>query len=512
MPAPKDRVTWSVSSPTSGVHRITWNLLPTPDNPRPRETRTYRGRRADAEALAAKHAEELMRGTVLAVTRDSLADYAERWLATIRRSPKTVSDYRSLLANHVLPFAPKGQPPLGSLPAAQVTPAHLDDLFNHLLARGRVDGRGGLSARTAVIIRAILHSMYDWGVRRRELAQNPVEAVEPIHAPKPTHVALPAPELARLLLLARSHRDFPLWATLAYTAMRPGEAAALKVSDVDWEAGAVRVNRWRARVAPSRWEEREVKTDGSLRLITVEPELLPILREQAERVAMWAREAGPAFVDQEYLFPAPDGSLQKATNIQKRWRVFVRANGFPERLRMYDLRHTQATILIESKEDPKTIAGRLGNSVRTVLETYAHPQHDTTASATFGRVVAEAAAAAEPRLALPGEPPEARAGRRMRYARQRAGYTVDELAGLAGMWAAEVSFFERGRAYRWREKLAVLAPLVGHDEEWFLGDREPEGCPARLEDMKGRVERKRAEPVAVGKRGSGMSKRYGRKD
>ena len=78
-------------------------------------------------------------------------------------------------------------------------------------------------------------------------------------------------------------------------------------------------------------------------------------------------------------------------NFSRWWRRFVADCGF-EGLRYHELRHTQATLLLGSNVDVKTVQSRLGHADASItLNTYAHalPENDRAAADTFGKVLQE---------------------------------------------------------------------------------------------------------------------------
>lgn len=98
--------------------------------------------------------------------------------------------------------------------------------------------------------------------------------------------ALTAPRLALFLDTAQrvvARRWYPLFAVLAFTAMRVGEATALKWDDIDDKAGTIRVRRshWRGRIGTP-------KTGKRLRIVPLPAELASIL--VAHRRALAARQ------------------------------------------------------------------------------------------------------------------------------------------------------------------------------------------------------------------------------
>ena len=68
---------------------------------------------------------------------------------------------------------------------------------------------------------------------------------------------------------------------------------------------------------------------------------------------------------------------------------------------LHDLRHTDATLLLEARVDVKTVSESLGNdSVQTTLELYGHvtPRMRSNAAARFGSLLMTARTAPAPAL------------------------------------------------------------------------------------------------------------------
>ena len=73
------------------------------------------------------------------------------------------------------------------------------------------------------------------------------------------------------------------------------------------------------------------------------------------------------------MFCSELGTLHKIPNLTYRYfRPLLKASGLPQ-IRLYDLRHTNATLLLLGGENPKVVAERQGHSrVVLTLDTYSH--------------------------------------------------------------------------------------------------------------------------------------------
>ncbi|WP_426178381.1 site-specific integrase [Pseudomonas sp. TWRC1-2] len=143
--------------------------------------------------------------------------------------------------------------------------------------------------------------------------------------------------------------------------MRPGEATALRWSEVDTRSRRAKVCRIRLY---GKIKER-TKTKASREVL---------LNDRALQALEKARLLTAARSD--YVF-APDGSgdrselyIRSETGAKRYWLSALRKSGIRYR-RMYDTRHTYATMCLMSGMNPAFIAAQLGLSVQVLLSTYA---------------------------------------------------------------------------------------------------------------------------------------------
>jgi integrase len=120
------------------------------------------------------------------------------------------------------------------------------------------------------------------------------------------------------------------------------------------------------------------------------------LREQRERQLFERRRWGDAYrADLDLVLCREDGSPNKPDSIDRRFGRRVRDKalvGIPA-IRLHDLRHTHATLLLEDGVDVKTVSERLGHdSIQTTLELYGHvtPRIRASAAARFGALLGKA--------------------------------------------------------------------------------------------------------------------------
>lgn len=325
-------------------------------------------RRRDADAYVVEIESGRHHGTLIphadgGVRFDAVAD---AWIRSIhaRRKPKTVDGYEKLLDLHV-------RKAFGSRRIASITYADVDAFVRALEATGR---RPGTVRNTFFVLKMVL----DYAIKDARIKANPCQGVELPSATSPEMLFLTAAEV-RLLAAALDERsqerarrrDHPppyglLVEFAAFTGLRAGETAALRIGQVDLRAGKVFVNRSASVVRGVR-VEGEPKTRAGRRTVFLNRALGERLRAHL----------GDRVLDRDgYVFAAEDGRpLNYGTFYSVYFKPVVR-EVFPERLhglRYHDLRHTYASLLVEQGAHPKEMAELMGHSsVQITLDRYSH--------------------------------------------------------------------------------------------------------------------------------------------
>lgn len=82
---------------------------------------------------------------------------------------------------------------------------------------------------------------------------------------------------------------------------------------------------------------------------------------------------GATYENSGLIFASEKGSILHLRNIDARYfKPLLKEAGLPK-VRLYDLRHTHATLLLAAGEHPKVVQERLGHSTITLtLDTYSH--------------------------------------------------------------------------------------------------------------------------------------------
>jgi integrase len=216
------------------------------------------------------------------------------------------------------------------------------------------------------VLRAALNQAMRWRMVH-------YHAAAMVSAPRGTRLEpkVLAPEEARQLLnVLRGNRLEALYS--GALGLRQGEALGLTWSDIDLDAGILRVRRAGQRIPHQGTQLVETKTAGSRRTLVLPPIVISALRAHRARQALERLAAGPDWVDLNLVFPSRLGTLADGPNITHRFHRLLEKAGLPP-MRFHDLRHACASLLLVQGFHPRVVMETLGHSqISLTMNTYSH--------------------------------------------------------------------------------------------------------------------------------------------
>ena len=334
------------------------------------------------EKAAGKELRKLLvdvdKGTYVEPSKTLLRDYLlQEWLPSLQVEPSTAASYAKNCRLHVIPY-------LGAIPLASLTGTRLSALYRELETSGRKDGKpGGLSYRTVRYVATILHRALKDATEEGRLAANPADRSKP---PKAKQAAPPemktwdADQLRAFMAWCAKEDDGlqTAWKLLAMTGMRRGEALALRWGDIDLDGATLAVRR-SVGVVKTFGNGQEIITgppkSGKARVIDLDAQTITMLR--AHRLARagisltLAREDG-------LVLGRVDGTVWHPERFSREWinrmaRMAAMDEPPAPGIRLHDLRHTHATLLLRAGIHPKIVSERLGHAkVAITMDVYSH--------------------------------------------------------------------------------------------------------------------------------------------
>jgi integrase len=324
--------------------------------------------------------------------------WLDQWLAGLRLAPSTMASYRKNVRLHL-------KPALGQIQLSRLTGSRISALYRDLERNGRQDHQAGtgLSPTTIRYCHTLLKSGLSAAVRQGLISVNPADRATPpaareAKAQAPEMRTWSGPQLGDFLAWADTEAlpDATAWRLLAFSGARRGEVLALRWRDLDIEVGRVSIRR-SVGVVHNKGESPQIlegptKT-GRERVVDLDPQTIAALRSwrlaRAGLDLRLARDDALIFgnLEGEHLHP---GRFTHRFGVHvARYRRQLSQDG-PPAIRLHDLRHSHASVLLAAGVPVKVVSERLGHTTVTItLEIYQHvmPGMQAEAAAKFASIV-----------------------------------------------------------------------------------------------------------------------------
>jgi integrase len=309
-------------------------------------------RKIDAERWLTERERERNRGEWVdpALGKVTIAEWSERYLRTKQHlKPYTLAGYDSLLRNQVLPA-------FGDVPINRIQPIQVREWVADLYA-------AGLSASRTRQAYYLLRGMLKYAVESDYLVRNAAEGADLPRQPRREMHFLSAEELQWLAEVTRPPYG-TLILLLGYGGLRWGEAISLRRSRCDLLRDRVEVTESLAEVN-GKWHFGETKTYQQRMVV-----LPAFLKERL--AAHLATEVDGDL--RALVFTSPTGKpIRHGWFYTRVWKTALEEAGLPNDVRIHDLRHTSASLLISQGVHPRAVQAHLGHSsIAVTMDRYGH--------------------------------------------------------------------------------------------------------------------------------------------
>lgn len=273
--------------------------------------------------------------------REFFAQYEDVARETMKR--RSFETYQDIARLHLLPA-------LGSLKLKDLTREHVQRMYAN--KRG-----AGLSAARVRRIHGVLSSALNKAVLWRLVAHNVCKEVSPPRVENPDVRPLTKDQAKAFLAAAQTDRYHALYCLALTSGMRIGEIGGLLWSEVDLEAGAVRVRR--ALITGRGGQTFDTpKTAGSRRTITLTSRAVKSLQRHRQR----QRIDGISVEDDALVFTNTiGGPINPSHLIVRSFKPLLKRAGLPD-TNFHALRHTCCCLLLMAGVNAKVVSLQLGHS------------------------------------------------------------------------------------------------------------------------------------------------------
>jgi integrase len=330
----------------------------------------------DAEKALAEVLDANARGLAIAVNNVTVAAFLNDWLAgriADGLRPTTAATYTAHFNNYFIPR-------IGHLRLRELRPQHVE------AALRSIQTDRTMKPASLRRVHASLRSALGAAVRLRLIPNNPAVGVSLPSVTRP-HVRPWEPEeLGRFLDHADRDDLGAIFHLLAATGLRRGEAVGLRWSDVDLDKSRLHV-RQQVVTLTAKFSRpcdqcggdhgrigfgRPKTASGEDRVVDLDPLTVGVLLAHRLRQDVLRAQLGDAYNDHDLVFPRPDGVPLHPDRVSDRFTELAAEIGL-RRVRLHDLRHGQASLMLAAGVDIVVVSKRLGHSsVAITSDTYTH--------------------------------------------------------------------------------------------------------------------------------------------
>ncbi|SEO94861.1 tyrosine-type recombinase/integrase [Actinacidiphila rubida] len=298
-------------------------------------------------------------------------------IAPISVTENTIAGYEVAVRVHLVPG-------LGAHRLIKLEPEHLERFYKKMQDAGSKPATAHQAHRT---LRVALGE----AVRRGHLTVNVAKIAKAPRLEEEEIEPYSVEEVQRILLAAGKRRNTARWVIALALGLRQGEVLGLQWSDVDLDAGVVRVRRGRLRPKYThgcggecgrkpgycrqrtqvRRETKDTKSRAGKRTIGLPEELAKLLRQHQEFQAEERSAARQLWTEKGYVFTSPTGEPLIPNTDYHHWKELLQEAGVRD-ARLHDARHTASTVLLLLGVPERIVMSIMGWSSASMAKRYQH--------------------------------------------------------------------------------------------------------------------------------------------
>ena len=296
------------------------------------------------------------------------SDYVRIWLDHIARNVDvvTMQGYQVLADSHILPYFDE----LG-IRLSDIDHKTIQWYIDHKYRNGRLDGKGGLSARSLKLHKNIINQTLNLAVQNKLLPANPCKFVVLPQVLRYESTFYNERQLKELFDALRNDPILPLVKITALYGLRRSELLGLQWDSIDFEGKTMTIRHTVSKVTEVVAKDK-TKNASSRRTFPLTSEALEIFtiakcQEVQNRIAF-----GREYQENNYVFKWPDGHTYSPDYISERFRNLLKKHNLPH-IRFHELRHSCASMLLAMGWNLKDVQEWLGHSdIKMTANIYSH--------------------------------------------------------------------------------------------------------------------------------------------
>jgi integrase len=329
--------------------------------------------KTEAQRYRIEFIHQLNNNAIVDSKKISFGDYLKRWLndyCLVNLKPRTYKRYEEIVKLHIIPD-------IGTIPLAKLQPLDIQHHYSNLLTKGRKGNKykenKGLSPTTVLHHHKVIHKALEMAVKWQLVIRNVADAVTPPRKADVEFEVVDSDTILKILAdIQRTHPVLAIPVALAtLTGMRRGEVLGIRWKDLDMKTKRLSVKQQVYREVNKGIVPDSTKSDASRRSIKLPEFFIEVLKKHKAEQNKIRLSFGQAYHSGDLICCWEDGRPIDPDYMTKRFIKVARKYG--PSIRLHDLRHSFATMLLTKKVHPKVVSEILGHSnIGITLDTYSH--------------------------------------------------------------------------------------------------------------------------------------------
>lgn len=329
-----------------------------------REYITVKGSKKEAQRILTEKIAEFNKGVFIELSKITVAEHLEHWVKTYVKpnlSPATTKGYEVNINNHIIPY-------IGKVPLQKLNPLQVQRMFEQLQAKK-------LAPRTIKYIHSTLREALQHAFKMELIPRNPSDYVTLPKNVKFRSNAYNEDESIQMLEAAKDTiMEAPLHLAVGL-GLRRGELLALRWEDINFDTNNISIVQNLVYV-DGQYFFRQPKSESGRRTIEMPSSLSAILKKHRKKQLEYKLLYGTEYKDADLVCCKPEGSPYNPGSYSHKFNSFLKSKGL-RHIRLHDLRHTNASLMLQYNVPAKVASQRLGHSsIGITLDLYSHVMGD----------------------------------------------------------------------------------------------------------------------------------------
>ena len=323
----------------------------------------------EAKKIMHRMINDMEQNKIVKKNHKTVAEWLDEWIRLYLPNVEetTRAGYKTKLRCYI-------KPALGDILIGSLRADHVQKMVNDMLAKG-------LSPKNIRDTFNNINAAMKKAVVLRYIPYNPCEGVV-LPKLKKYRAKVYDNQMIHTLLDTAMGTDMYLPVLLGVTVgLRRGEMLALRWDNIDFKTNTIKV-RWNMVNGENGIIIKSPKSEAGIRDIKVGDEVMAELKKARTQYMSDMISNSDIFQNLNFVIRQEDGSPLHPDSMTRKWLRFLKDNDLPH-IRLHDLRHSNATALIQAGVNPRVVQQRLGHSdVNITLNTYTHvlPEMDVDAA------------------------------------------------------------------------------------------------------------------------------------